>query len=158
VLAVIDECESFYFLPASIETANVPFTLSAGSNAVGRLRNAIDSACAKDSGICLDAGEQRENSRATQNAPGLKIEFRASRQDGDHQDYRSGAGRILTVGLQRVRAHQFRKIRRLMSRRRPHRTHLEQFHIQPAPRTLPRGLGPSQPRPDNFDACHLLFA
>ena len=43
--------------------------------------------------------------------------------------------------------------------RRPHRPHLEQFHFDAPPRTLPRRFRPSQPRADNANLrAHDAFS
>ena len=60
---------------------------------------------------------------------------------------------ILGIRFQRVRADEFRKIRRLVRRRRSHRPHLEQLDVRTSPRALPRGFRPGQSGSDNAYQC-----
>ena len=56
----------------------------------------------------------------------------------------------LALALQRIRAHQFGEIRRLVRLRRAYRPHLVQIDVASSPRRLQRRFRPRQSAADNF--------
>ena len=83
----------------------------------------------------------------------LASDLQQPRSRPPHFFFQQPGRRVLAVGLQRVRADQFREIRGLMRRCGAHRTHLPKFDRNSAPRALPRCFRSRQPGANDFYRC-----